>query len=366
MTDAPRKQWPATYYDGESAVPHELEVTLTPLGLAFWAPDGKSTLWPYAEVQQTAGQHAGEPVRFEHGGPLGRTLVIAEPGFLEALRAVSRKQGRFAGPLGQREALLAGGLALVALVGASVGLYRWGIPAIADVVAERVPIAWEEQLGKHVVESMVPESKRCTDKASVAALERIVTTLTANQQHRYTYRVAIARDSQVNAFAAPGGYVVVNTGLLEKARSPEEVAGVLAHEIQHVQQRHATKAILRQLSLQAILTAVTGDMGALGAVIGAAGELGTLGYARAAEEEADREGMRLMMAARLDPKGMIGMFETLQAATEETPGVLQVLSTHPDTAARIAKLKTQSASARYAPVPLLADLSWKGVASGCR
>ena len=102
-------------------------------------------------------------------------------------------------------------------------------------------------------------------------------------------------------------------GLIEQAGNPEEVAGVLAHEIQHVAQRHATRALVRQASTGLLLAAMTGDAsGVFVYGVEAARTLGTLRYSRQAEEEADLEGLRLLVAAGIEPAGMVTFFESLR------------------------------------------------------
>src|SRR5207302_1800985 len=105
-------------------------------------------------------------------------------------------------------------------------------------------------------------------------------------------------DGTVNAFAVPGGQVVLLRGLVERTRTPEELAGVLAHELQHVIQRHATRLLLQHASTGLVLVAVSGDItGAMAYGIESARMLGTLRYSRHLESEADVEGLRMLLAA---------------------------------------------------------------------
>src|SRR3990172_9285847 len=106
--------------------------------------------------------------------------------------------------------------------------------------------------------------------------------------------------------AVPGGHIVVFRGLLKRARIPEEFAGVLAHEVQHVLQRHVMRALLQHASTGLLVVALTGDVsGAMAYGLEAALTLGTLQYSRVAEEEADREGIRMLLAARGEPGGVV-------------------------------------------------------------
>jgi hypothetical protein len=125
--------------------------------------------------------------------------------------------------------------------------------------------------------------------------------------------VIVANNPTVNALATPGGSIVVFRGLLERTENAEELAGVLAHEIQHVMHRHSTKAILRQASAGVLMAALVGDVSAVVAFgLQSARTLGDLRYSRQAELEADRDGARMLHAAAVDPAGMVSFFQAMQ------------------------------------------------------
>jgi predicted Zn-dependent protease len=361
MPTNPSAGWQGLYLDGETALARPVTLSLHSEGLQSRTEDGQTRWWPYAELTQTQGQRVGEHVRLELGqGDVVPTLVISAPGFLDALREQA-PDARFRAPASatRRWSGVAGMLAATA--GLVAGFYVWGIPVLADVAAAHVPIAWEEALGKAVSEQLAPPERRCTDPRAQVAAEAIVARLAAARPSPYTYRVAIAQDDDVNAFAAPGGYVVVYTGLLKRTKRSEELAGVLAHELQHVQRRHTTKALLRQASMQLMISALTGDMGQIAQAVSAAGVLGTLGYQRADEADADREGMRMVQAAHLDGQGMVDAFEMLRQVDDvKLPAFL---SSHPDTGDRIAALKRVMAEAHGVPKPL--KLDWHEAIGGC-
>lgn len=354
------EHWQGTYLDGRSAARHPAVVSILARGLRLQLEDGRTLFWEYEAVRQVSGGHAGEQARFEKGGELPEILAIATPGFLSAL-AAQAPEARFHQPRSGGFKLSTGLAAVGALVGGAALIYLWGLPTLAEVAARSVPIAWEEKLGEAVAHKMVDDQAAKVSPETVAAVERIVKTLVPPGSSRYTYRVRVVKNDDVNAFAAPGGYIVVYTGLLEKTRTPEELAGVLAHEIQHVEKRHTTRGLLRQVSFQLLISALTGDTGQLGQVLGAAGTLGTLGYQRGDEAEADREGMALMQRAKLDPSGMVGVFEILAREGGDMPRGFEYLSSHPATEGRLAEMKKLAAKATYEPVPLLGDVDWRSV-----
>jgi predicted Zn-dependent protease len=178
--------------------------------------------------------------------------------------------------------------------------------------------------------------------------------------------VIVVDDSTVNAFAVPGGQIVLLRGLVERARTPEELAGVLAHELQHVLQRHATRLLLQHASTGLLLVAISGDItGAMAYGIESARVLGTLRYSRYLENEADVEGLRMLLAADVDPQGMIAFFETLRAAERGTPAATRYLASHPLAADRVETLKQLAASHTKEFRPLLPGRDWTDVRRVC-
>jgi len=363
MHSSPRTDWEGTYFDGRVAERHPVTVTLTAASLRIEWVDGKTILWSYGEIRQVQGARPGEPARLERGGDEPEVLVVDDPGILQAVREVApHYRNRFTDASRRRtrtRAVVAGVTAAVVAAGA---VYLWIIPLLAARVAARLPVTWEESLGRRVVAEMVDSAAICPHPA---VLDRLVARLAATANGRYAFRVTVVGDSIVNAFAAPGGSVVVYRGLLELAETPEELAGVLAHEMQHVVLQHGTRAVLREIPLRLMVAAVTADAGFAGHVAGAAATLGSLRYGRQAEEEADREGMRMLQRARVDPRGMVTFFGRLQERVGDVPRVAAYLSTHPRTEARIARLEGLAAAATDAAEPLIDAEAWEDVRRAC-
>jgi len=172
----------------------------------------------------------------------------------------------------------------------------------------------------------------------------------------------------VNAFAAPGGSVVIFRGLLQRTDSPEQLAGVLAHEFQHVLQRHSTRAIIQHTSSGLLIAALTGDVtGPLAYGLEAARVLGHLRYSREAETEADTEGLKMLLAARVDPAGMIAFFEPPKdtAGQDEESAADKYLSSHPSDRDRKATLTALATTNPIQPVKLLPSGNWIELRHAC-
>jgi Zn-dependent protease with chaperone function len=226
------------------------------------------------------------------------------------------------------------GLVLVLWLSTDV-LVQWAV--------DRIPPDWEQRLGQPAYQDFLRQQTVIRDGPSVAAVHEITQRLIEHiADNPYTFEISVVKNDVVNAFALPGGYVVVFTGLLEKAQSGEEVAGVLSHEFSHVLQRHGLERIVKQLGVVAVLGILLGDQQGLAGVMKQIGvELITLKFSRAQETDADLTGLRLLYRAHINPAGMVTFFQRL---AEQEQGRVEWLSTHPMSAARAERLKTEIAS----------------------
>jgi beta-barrel assembly-enhancing protease len=357
-------EWEGVYFDGRTAQPRRATVRPVIDGLRITLDDGTALSWPYSDVRQIQGVFRGQQVRLERS-TTPETLVISDSEFLTALtHSASRAGRRFRLPIRTSQWLLYTVLAGGAAILVSAVLYLWGIPAFADRVAARVPPQWEEQLGETAVQEFTQHMRRCDSPQLTTALTEITTTLTTSwTPSPYIFHVTAVDVPVINALAAPGGYIIVFRGLIAKTRAPEELAGVLAHEMQHVLHRDATRGLVREMSVSALLNVATGGAGMT--PLQAAGLLARLRYSREAETAADRDGVKMMEAAHLDLQGMIRMYQTLKREGGQAPRALAYLSAHPDIDSRIAELERLARDATYTPVPILPNVRWEIIAHTC-
>jgi Zn-dependent protease with chaperone function len=363
-----RTDWLGVYLDGRTAARHPATIRLMREGIEITTEAPGTRFWPYRELRQTQGFYTGEEVRLERGGDLAEVLLIADIAFLESLHEAAPHMGaRFHDPGGRRPRLYWTIAAAAAAIAITAAVYLWTIPALAALLAPRVPVAWEQSVGQSAIEYLAPPEQRCADPRLGAAMDEMVRRLTApGPPSPYTFRVYVVNRPVVNALAVPGGRVVIFRGLLERAKTPEELAGVLAHELQHVLRRHATRAVIQDVSTGLLLMALTGDVtGPLAYGLQTARTLGDLRYSRRAEEEADTEGLRMLLAARVDPAGMISFFEAIQKEEGNRAKALTYLSSHPPATDRIARLKAMAAAGRGTPEPLLPGETWSDLAKRC-
>lgn len=254
--------------------------------------------------------------------------------------------------------LLAFTACLVLGVVAAFALANWTV----DRVIDRIPVSWEATLGEAVVSGLgYPEVSDPRVKEPVqAVLDRV---LAATGEQPYSFTLHVVESPDINAMAAPGGQIIVFTGLLEKADGPDELAGVLGHEIQHVLGRHSLRNMVHAVKWQIAASMLLGDLGTVQSLLLAkAPDLLSLSYGRGLEEEADLEGARLLLKADIDPQGLSKFFRLLEQQQGMAGAIPEFLSSHPETGSRIeaieAFLNTQpEADGSYTAI----EADWAGM-----
>lgn len=359
--------WKAFYYDGRTAERHEVEISLSPEALCV-KKDGKEALWRLDEVDQTQGFNKGEPVRLEKGG---EALIINDAEFVVSLYSMAPAHAaRFKRPDRMGRGVLLISLAAFLTIAIGLGVYFWAIPAMVRVATANIPPSVEDRLGRSYVSGLTGMVPQCTSPEIIDSTDRILKKLeSAVPGHPYDFKLYVLKNETVNAFAAPGGHIVLLSGLIEATESPEELAGVMAHEMQHVLKKHSTQAIFKDLSTGVLFSFAFGDLQGLS---GAVRTMEGLRYGRNLEEEADKKGMELLVRAGIDPEGMVGFFEYLwececkKEKKDKKASVLEYLSTHPATENRVEYLKKNlgSVSPRNYE-PLLPGVDWERVKNSC-
>lgn len=170
--------------------------------------------------------------------------------------------------------------------------------------------------------------------------------LARNSDARVPFTIKVIDSNEVNAFALPGGFMFVNTGLILKAENEAELAGVLAHEVAHVAARHGTKQATRGqlLNIASISLIFAGGWAgyAIRQAAGVAIPLGFLKFSRGMERQADNLGLEYMYKAGYDPVAFLDFFERIQTMEKRKPGTIaKVFSSHPPTENRIERAQEQ-------------------------
>lgn len=225
-------------------------------------------------------------------------------------------------------AIIGLGVLVIALLAAA---YWFLLPVAAEAIAARIPASVEAKLGNAMYESMiagyeVDEEMTTRANAFVKAIDF---------KTRYPIRVTVVKEDDVNAFALPGGNIVVFDGILRKMKTKEELAALLAHEVSHVHYRHSLRNIFRSLGGYLFLSLLLNDINGIVTVLADnSNMLANLTYSRELETEADAKGMDVLQSNGINLKGFVDLFALLQSEHGDV-GSLKSLSTHPLTEERL-------------------------------
>jgi predicted Zn-dependent protease len=235
---------------------------------------------------------------------------------------------------------------------------------------------------------MAENRNRCTDKAGHAALDAMAERLSKAGGTDRKFRIVVIDWDLLNAFAVPGNQIVMTKGLIAKAESPDEVAGVLAHEMGHGIEMHPETGIIRAVGLSAAIELMMGGSGGTLANMGLL--LAQLGYSRAAEREADEQALGLLRKAGISQQGLAAFFRRVlkdeegddggenpdsqsedktaeksnsgNSKTAVTKRAFDLLRSHPPTAERAEMIRR---TGPYAATPALDAQAWQSLKTIC-
>jgi len=322
------------YYDGRSAVAHPVRVTIAGSKLKIVGDGGRLLAeWPLAEIEAVDRRANDGAMAYALSGGLergeGARLILVDGGTRNLLLAMRpelahwKRQRRHRGL--KRAALW------IAIVAALLVGFYFTFPWMAERAAQAMPRRWEMPIGQSMRDAFLSLSPSCHGEAGIAALTALLSRLAPDEIEDPPLTLDVIDGGMVNAFALPGNHIVVFRGLIDKAGSGDEVAGVLAHELAHQDLRHPMQGAIQQVGLGAVLTMALGgsDVSSVGQI------LVGFTYTRRMEAAADARGVALLEAAGLRADGLAGFFRRL--GPEESGGLLpDWLASHPGLAERIA------------------------------
>jgi len=321
-------------------------------GMVGFQGDAGFFAFPLDTVQVSLGGASDRLVFFAHESFPKASIFTADQRVLDhPAFAQNPTLARARARLRQRQ-LLARGLTLgiIGLILAAIAGLWFAKNPMVRAIASQVPAEWERKLGDTAFAQVSLGSKFITDPAVKKQLDQLAAPLLAVvPQDRYQFKLHLIEDASLNAFALPGGNVALHTGLLLAAESPEEVLGVLGHELSHVTAQHGLRGIVEGLGLYAVISTFFGDVSGLAAILANnAPFLLTQKFSRDHEREADEQGFRYLEAAKLNPRGLLTFFAKMRREEEKLKeklpagaalDALSFLSTHPATAERAARLE---------------------------
>lgn len=331
--------FPATLHHKETKVRSLVTVQLEP-GAVRILRDDETLEWLASDLDSA--WRAGDGSVLLQNGPW--YLEVLEPSFAGAVEqslGVRLFRRSFFDKIGVTGCLIA----LLVIILPLLAVYFWLAPFLAERAAKGISIETEQQIGESWYRSLT--ASYSIDTARTRQLQAFYDALQFGGP--YTMRITVVQEPVVNAFAVPGGHIVVFDSILGIMDAPEQLAALLAHEASHIQLRHSTRAIFRELANQLFISILFGNSGDFSGIIAQHGsQLDGLSYSRQLEMEADEAGMQLLEKSGIPLRGMPDLFKKMEIASGRNDGdmVPSFLSTHPAIPERIAAAEKRiSASA---------------------
>lgn len=367
------------FFDGQGAARHDVTVTVSAaraqldiIGATLPAP----LIWPLADLRALRDRARKDRL----------TLTLHAPSDYGALHDAARltvddaaligEIKRLCPDLNRRDMRPGVGRRLArrgAWAVAAVALMLFFIlPRMADTLASLIPIDREVAFGRAVVSQMEQAlgaasmgDLDCKSPDGLRALAKLTTRLETGANLQYALEMRVLDHAMVNAFAAPGGQIVILRGLLDAASGPDALAAVLAHEIGHVEARDATRHALRAAGSAGLLSMVLGDVTGGAAAVFLGERVLQASYTRGAEAGADLFALAMLNRADVSSAGMADFFDGLAAMEAGMAALPAYFSTHPESAGRAERAR-RNASAQADTQPVLSDAEWQALRAVCQ
>ncbi len=361
----------AHYFNGESAQPRNVVISFRERSLVIMGFDEEVLAhWPLASLR-ALGPRGDSAMQLAPHPNSDERIVLSDRQMLKAIAEVCpglyhRKVDRKG--VGRALAWAGGALASMALIVFVL------LSALAGQLALMIPPESEQQLGDAIVEQIQSglelmtghRPEICDYPRGQEALQRMVARLGTEMGLPYPLRVGVIDHEMVNAFAVPGGRIVFMRGLLEAADSPEEVAGILAHEIGHVVNHDPTREALRAAGTAGILGLLLGDVFGAGIVVVASDALINASYGRDAESNADETAYALLAKAELPSRHLASFFTRLRKEYGDADGVLKLFASHPGLGGRAERAAAADRIGGGTYEPVLSDQDWIALRGICQ
>jgi len=361
---------PAIFFDGKTTARHDVTVELAPKALRIRDADATVLAeWGYDELETLSAPDAVLRVG-KMGSPVLARLEVHDPKLAAAIDELSvpvDRSGHTERRM-RRKIIFWTLAATVSLVIVAV----LGVPEIATRLTPLVPYALERKLGE-AIDAQVRASLdtrrlgaafECGnadgEQSERAAFDKLMNQLETSAALPFPLRPAVIRRSDANAVALPGGRIYVFEGLIDKAETPDELAGVIAHEIGHVAHRDNTRSVLQAAGLSLLFGMLLGDFVGGGAVVIAATTILQTSYSREVEAAADFYGVMLMTKIGGDARALATILQRIAGGTH--PGI-KILLDHPETRERVIKINAAAGSGPKRP--LLDSAEWSALKRIC-
>ena len=312
------------------------------LSIGFRQPDGSNVMmnWLLKEVEVSF-DFSLQQTKLRHMNTPGGELFINGNDAASFIKEMQTEEQKAWYKKSNGKEWIRNSLLFLGILSLLFFLYHLLVPWLSQKLASGVSVTTEKKLGDAVYDALGLSTREDTAKSVLvneffAAME--VPTA-------YDIKISVVNDHVVNAFALPGGRIVVYSALLKEITSYPELAALLSHEFTHVNNKHSTRSIFRRLGSKIFPGLLLGKFGAVtSVVVNHADNLRSLKYSRRLEKEADIEGLALLMKRGIDPKGFIDLFHHLDKSVPDNT-LPEFLSSHPDVEKRIACIREASKGA---------------------
>jgi hypothetical protein len=348
--------WRGEFADGRSASLRAVRVLFDGAGFLVYDASDRSLIarWVLSEVSVDAIQER-DVVHLKNAEEPEALITLYGPEVRDGLSRIGIKMGAL--PRNQWRRLVMTVACVAGIVGATMLIWKT-VPSVSRAIAHRIPLETERSIGVQFEKKL--SDQYCESAAADLVLANLTVRL-AGSDHPIS-AVNVINVEAPNAFAFPGGYVVLTRGLVEFAEDPDEVAGVLAHEIAHVYERHVMAGIVRGALLSALWAVSVGDFAGLMVIDPTtAFKIATLQFSRDDEVEADRGAVEMLTRAGIRRDGFAVFFERLSEREGDLP---EWLSTHPSSESRaeIAIIGFESESDTR---PAMSNEAWETLLAVC-
>ena len=320
-------QFLGEYKSAPNAAAATVNITVNATGIAY--KPANYAQWTTIQITEMAGIHTFNEsnVVINFGDYPYQSITCRDDQFLQQLKLQCHNYPIIANLFKNGKSTFIKLMLFIAafIIGLALIIYFFLLPWMVDKAVENFPSDYEKKFGKVMFDQVKTAEK--WDASQTKLLNNFFDSL--HFKSNYNIEILCVKKEDVNAYALPGGYIVVYDGILKKMKYKEELAGLLAHEFSHIKLKHTLKSTFNSIGFSALLQIIFGGFD--DAVIGLLGnqteQLRQLHYSRSLEQEADENGFNLMKEQQLNPNGMINLFERLKA--ESTDMIPSILSTHP-------------------------------------
>lgn len=344
----------ARYFNGYSIQPQQVELSVQEHALLITTPE-ESVEWPYEIITIIESSTKNSPCTIGNQNIKdARIIFTSSELYLTLLKHISQKNIQVSHVEYSWKKLSLVILLIIFIVGGLI----LGLPYFSQPISKIIPHEWDKQLGNHVVSKISMGKKECINEKGKAALQKMVDRLSMPQHPEHPFEVRVFDFDEINAFTAPGYHIVIMKGLIDSASSPDEVAGVLAHEMAHALLHHPTSGLISQAGLKIIIASTFGDFPEIGL------SLVNFKYSRTNEFDADRLGVKILNDAHLSADGLTRFFETIVENYGEMDTFSKYFSTHPPGQERMQKVFSLNKMKNTQPV--LTEKEFNDLRNICR